>query len=192
MPAFDPEKAAPTPEDQFVAWLDEALAAGVSAPHIVTLSTVEENGWPAARTLILKDVSAAGWQFAGQKGVLDNAALTFYWAGQGRQVRVRGPVTAAPTGESAADFLARSPAARAESFAGRQSMPLASADDLDTAVRAARARIDAEPDLVAAAWILYTVHAEQVEFFQAAHDRKHIRLQYLRAGTGWHRRLLWP
>src|SRR5258708_26387042 len=84
-----------------------------------------------------------------------HAALSFYWPQQGRQIRIRG--TAAPAGSqaSAADFLALSPASRAESLTGRQSQPLESLTELDEALRPPQAEIDANPGSIAPAWPLY-------------------------------------
>ncbi|HEY2288783.1 MAG TPA: pyridoxine 5'-phosphate oxidase C-terminal domain-containing protein [Streptosporangiaceae bacterium] len=102
--------------------------------------------------------------------------------------------TAVPAGEqaSAADFLARPPASRAESLLGRQSEPLDDLAELDQAFREAHARVVADSGLVAPAWTLYVLTAEEAEFWQGDPERRHIRLQYQRAGDGWTRRLLWP
>jgi pyridoxamine 5'-phosphate oxidase len=175
LPGFDPDTAADRPGAQFLVWLDEALAAGIREPHAMTLSTVDPAGRLTARTVILKNVDETGWQFAGQKGPLAAAALTFYWPEQGRQVRVGGPVVAESAELSRADLLARSPAAQAEARAGRQSRPIDSPDE------------PAAPD-----WTLYTVRADEVEFFQGDPGRRHVRLRYVRDGTAWRRGLLWP
>ncbi|GAA2112464.1 pyridoxine/pyridoxamine 5'-phosphate oxidase [Actinomadura alba] len=125
LPEFDPSGAPGSPVELFVEWLLEALRAGVREPHAMTLATAGADGDPAARVLILKDVSARGWQFASNAGSAKGrelaerpyAALTFYWASLARQVRVRGPVVREDAELSAADFLARGAGARAEAFA---------------------------------------------------------------------------
>ncbi len=188
LPSFDVEAAADTPAEQFRTWLAAAIEAGIPEPHAMTLSTVDAAGLPAARTVILKNVAASGWQFAGRKGPLPAAALTFYWREQGRQIRVRGPVVAESAAASAADFRARSAGSRAETLVGRQGEPLGSAEELAAAFEAALDRVDEVP----AAWTLYTLQAGEVEFFQAHPSRRHIRLRYARTDAGWHRHLLWP
>ena len=103
LPAFDTESVPGEPSALFLSWLHEAIDAGVSEPHAMTLSTVDADGRPDARVLILKDVDADGWQFAtaatsakgAQLAASTHAALSFHWREQGRQVRVRGAVTAA-------------------------------------------------------------------------------------------------
>ncbi|MFJ8043959.1 pyridoxal 5'-phosphate synthase [Kitasatospora sp. NPDC096147] len=196
LPGFDPASAPADPVRLFTAWLTEAVAEGVREPHAMTLSTVDAEGAPDARVLILKGVDTSGWQFAthalspkgGQLTARPQAALTFYWPDLGRQVRVRGAVAPGTAEESAADFLARSPAARAEALTGRQSRrvdgPEAGPDD---ALAEAVARIEREPSLVDPAWTRYTLAATRVEFWQASPDRSHVRLRYDRDGGRWER-----
>jgi pyridoxamine 5'-phosphate oxidase len=200
LPTFDPDAVAARPDDQFVAWLTAAVEAGVREPHAMTLSTVGPDGVPSGRVLILKNVDALGWEFAvhgsSPKGVEllahPVAALTFYWSPLGRQVRVRGPVVAAPPDRSAADFRARPAGSRAEAMAGNQSRPLDSRQTLDLSTKRALDRLARNPDLVVSGWTLYTLVPEQVEFWQADRDRKHTRLRYERDGDAWTRELLWP
>ncbi|MET9609734.1 pyridoxal 5'-phosphate synthase [Streptomyces sp. NPDC006512] len=207
LPAFDRDRAPAEPAALFLAWLAEAVAAGVPDPHAMTLSTVDAAGDPDARTLILKGVDASGWSFAGhafspkggQLACHPRAALTFYWPEHGRQVRVRGSVTTGSARDNAADFLGRSATARAESLLGRQSQYLTDPAEQERAVAGSLALIRREPSLVDSAWTLYTLEPTEVEFWQAAESRLHTRLRYERAGVGatgggdggWERFALW-
>ena len=202
LPSFDPATAPLAPAPLFADWLADAVEAGVREPHAATLSTVDERGRPSARVLILKDVKGDGWQFAssraGRKGreLAANpwGALTFYWSPLGRQVRVRGAVRAADADVSAADFLGRSASARAVALLGLQGQRLADPEQVGAAVDRARARIDADPGLVPPDWTLYTLHADEVEFWQGDPDRRHTRLSYRldESDEGWTKELLWP
>jgi pyridoxamine 5'-phosphate oxidase len=200
LPSFDTSELPADPHELFVDWLLAAVREGVREPHAMTLSTVDADGDPAARVLILKNVSADGWEFASDSGspkgrdlaARPSAALTFYWPRLARQVRVRGGVAAAGPDACAADFLARSPGARAEALLGRQSAPLSDPATRDEAVRAAAARIADEPGLVSPSWTLYTLRASTVEFWQGDRERKHVRVDYRRTDGGWERGLLWP
>jgi pyridoxamine 5'-phosphate oxidase len=201
LPGFDPEAAPDDPVPLFVRWLAAAIGGLVPEPHAMTLSTVDQDGRPSSRVLVCRDVDAAGaWYFASgaasRKGrelrANPHAALTFYWPQQGRQIRLRGTVAPASAESSAADFLARSPQARAESLTGRQSEVLAHPAEAETALQEARARIAAAPDLIAADWTLYAMTADEVEFWQADEQRRHTRLRYERAGRAWTRVRLWP
>ncbi|MFF0144457.1 pyridoxamine 5'-phosphate oxidase [Amycolatopsis sulphurea] len=199
LPGFEPDSAPARPEELFLDWLTEA-GAHVLAPHAVTLSTVDEEGAPDARVVILKDVGPAGWAVATssespkgrQLAANPRAALTFFWPGRGRQVRARGIVAPASAAESAADFLARPPASRVEAYLGRQSEVLPDPGKLAEAAAAAEHWVAEHPDTAPETWTRYLVRPETVEFWQAAHDRRHIRLRYQRDGEGWRRERLWP
>lgn len=201
MPEFDPHAAPDDPVTLFLRWLEAAIQDAVPAPHVMTLATADDRGRPSSRVLICKDVDGDGcWYFASGaasgKGrdlaVNPHAALSFFWPQQGRQIRVRG--TAVPAGRqaSAADFLARPAASRAEALIGRQSEPLADLAELDRAFRHAQARATADPELIAPAWTLYALTAGEVEFWQGDLQRRHVRLRYQRTGRAWTRQLLWP
>ncbi|MFF8943565.1 pyridoxal 5'-phosphate synthase [Streptomyces sp. NPDC014864] len=200
LPDFRPEVAPDTPQELFTAWLTEAVAAGVREPHAMTLSTVGQDGTPSARVLLLKDVGAGGWSFAAHAASPKGrdlagtpaAALTFYWPLQARQVRLCGPVAPESPEDSAQDFLARSLGSRAEALVGRQSRPLDDPGSVVAATEESLARLEREPDLVAAEWTLYTLSPRSVEFWQGDKQRKHTRLAYLRSGDGWTKQLLWP
>lgn len=199
LPTFEPSAAPRSPQDLFLDWLTEA-GEHVLAPHAVTLSTVDSDGAPDARVVILKDVDEAGWYVSSSaespKGVQlakdPRAALTFFWPGRGRQVRLRGPVTRASAEVSAADFRDRPPASRAEALIGHQSEVLEDVEDFSRAAEEAERRVRENPDLVADGWTRYLVEPETVEFWQARHDRRHVRLRYRRDGETWLRERLWP
>jgi pyridoxamine 5'-phosphate oxidase len=200
LPEFTPESAPEEPTTLFVDWLIEAIEAGVREPHAVTLSTTDDEGNASARVLLLKNVTADGWQFAvhaaSPKGrhlaARPTAALTFYWAQQARQVRLRGRVVAEPAELSAADFLARSVDSRAEALVGRQSQPLSGRAELELATKQSMERVARDPHLVEPRWTLYTLKPDHVEFWQGDKQRKHTRLAYRHEAGRWTRSLLWP
>jgi len=201
MPVFDPYAVPGDPVTLFLRWLEAAIRDAVPAPQAMTVATADDQGRPSSRVLICKDVDGEGrWYFASGaasgKGrdlaVNPHAALSFWWPQQGRQIRIRGTVVPAGQQASAADFLARPPASRAEALAGRQSEPLDDLAELDRAFRQALARVSADPGLVAPDWTLYALIADEAEFWQGDLDRRHVRLRYRRAGSTWSRQLLWP
>jgi len=109
-----------------------------------------------------------------------------------RQVRITGTVQPASPVDSASDFLIRSDTARASALVGRQSEPLASQTELDAALEVAAAQVTEDPATIAPAWTLYTVRADEIEFWQANPDCHHLRLQYRRTSSTWTKTLLWP
>ncbi|MFJ4962887.1 pyridoxal 5'-phosphate synthase [Streptomyces sp. NPDC088729] len=201
LPSFDPATAPPAPLPLFHAWFAEAVAAGQPEPHAMTLATVDAADRPDVRTLLLHDADGRGWHFAThstsakghQLAARPHAALGFYWPVQGRQVRVRGPVTTGTRAESSADLHARSTGALAAALTGAQSGLLESTAELHRAADAAWERAAAEPDAEAPTWTRYVVEPAEVEFFQGDARRRHLRLRYRATGPGtWTRELLWP
>ncbi|WP_436777119.1 pyridoxine/pyridoxamine 5'-phosphate oxidase [Yinghuangia sp. YIM S09857] len=200
LPGFAAEAAAAEPTDQFLAWLAEAVESGVARPQLMTLATVDADGFPDARTLAVREVDGTGWWFAtdatspksAQIAAVPRAALVFSWPEQGRQVRVRGTVGRAERRACAADFLMRPPAARAASHVGRQSRTLRDTAEMDRAFVEARERVAAQPERIAETYVLYVVRPLAVEFWQGRTDRKHTRLRYQLAEGAWEREFLWP
>ncbi|MFD3629431.1 pyridoxal 5'-phosphate synthase [Streptomyces sp. NPDC058698] len=200
LPPFDPGAAPAAPLPLFARWLAEAAAAGQPEPHTMSLATTDAEGLPDARIVMLHGADERGWSFAthahsrkgGQLAARPYAALVFYWPVLGRQVRVRGPVTAAPAEEAQADLHARSTGALAAALTGRQSGVLGSAEELARASDEAWQRARREPRTPAPSWTLYRLRPDEVEFFQGEAHRRHARLRYRRGDTGWARESLWP
>ncbi|MET8678823.1 pyridoxal 5'-phosphate synthase [Streptomyces sp. NPDC004647] len=200
LPSFDPAAAPAEPLPLFQQWLREAAEAGAPEPHTMTLATADSQGRPSVRTLMLHDADVRGWHFASHRtshkgwelATRPDAALGFYWAAVGRQVRIQGKVTAAGPEESQADLHRRSTGALAAALVGHQSEPLSSYEELVEASAAAWERAQREPDAPVPSWTLYILQADEVEFFQGDERRRHIRLRYRRHEKSWIRDLLWP
>lgn len=198
LPEFPAETAPERPHTLFLDWVAEA-GEHVLAPHAVTLSTVDENG-PDARVVVLRGVDDDGWAFstsldspkAAQLEKDPRAALTFFWPGRGRQVRLRGQVSPASPDASADDFDNRSPLSKAEVLIGRQSEVLESHADLVRAGTETERSLRENPDLRPDSWQRYVFAPTVVEFWQGAIDRRHVRLRYRLENGGWIRELLWP
>jgi len=200
LPPFDPATTPATPLALFTTWFAEAVAAGQPEPHTMSLATSDAAGHPDVRIVMLHGADEDGWSFAthatSRKGTHltahPHAALAFYWPVLGRQVRVRGPVTAAPSGDAQADLHARSTGALAAALTGHQSEVLGSLEELATESRTAWERAQREPDAPAPSWTLYRLRPDAVEFFQGDERRRHVRVNYRWVEGGWGRELLWP
>ncbi|MDX3385469.1 pyridoxal 5'-phosphate synthase [Streptomyces niveiscabiei] len=201
LPAFDPDTAPATPLPLFTDWFAEAVAAGEREPHTMSLATTDADGTPDVRIVMLHGADERhGWSFAthstSRKGrhlaERPYAALAFYWPSLGRQVRVRGRVTAAPDTESQADLHARSTGALAAALTGRQSQVLPSLDELAAASEEAWERAVRNPEAPSPTWTLYQLAPDAVEFFQGDERRRHVRLEYRRSEGSWEKALLWP
>ncbi len=202
LPDMNLEMFPDTPHQAFSLWLDEALKAGIREPHAMTLSTTDENGWPDARILILKNVDARGWHFAikaespkaRQIAAKPNVALTFYWPILGRQIRLRGLATLLSAEECAADYLERPQHSRVSALASQQSTELSDTTELDRNLVKAEVFLAANPDYIARDWQVYAVAPTVVEFWQGASDRNHKRLCFTLSEdhSKWDRVRLWP
>ena len=173
-------------------WLEEARAAGVQVPEVMTLATADASGRPSARMLLLKGADERGFTFftgyESRKGreLAENprAALVVYWQALGRQVRVEGTVRRLSEEESDAYWQTRPPRSRAAAAASHQSSVI---DDLG-ALEAEAERLLAEhggavprPER----WGGYLLEPEVIELWQHRDDRLHERLRFTRAREGW-------
>ncbi|MCJ0904054.1 pyridoxal 5'-phosphate synthase [Rhodococcus sp. ARC_M6] len=190
-----------TPSALFLTWLREAVDGGAAEPHVCALSTVDDEGMPDSRFLILKDVGDRGFWFSGSarspKGVEltahPRASLAFYWRESGQQIRVRGVVREGDEPVRARDFVERSVTARAVATASRQSQELADSRDYERAVASAVDIIEADPAFVSDDWRAWCLEPESVEFWQADPGRRHLRWLYRRTSDGrWTVTNLWP
>jgi pyridoxamine 5'-phosphate oxidase len=181
----------------FHEWFEEARAAGVEVPEVMTLATAGADGRPSARMLLLKSADERGFTFftgyESRKGreLADNprAALVFYWRLLGRQVRVEGAVRKLSQEESDAYWATRPLRSRAAAAASRQSEPIESRDALEAEFE--RQLALGEPPRPER-WGGYVLEPELIELWQHRDDRLHERLMFTRAREGWRRELLSP
>lgn len=187
------------PIDQFAAWLAHAETR-VPLADAATLATVDADGRPDARMVLLKGVDAAGFRFhtnyesakAGQLAANPHAALVVYWRELDRQVRVRGAVERLPADESDRYFLTRPPDRRVGAWASPQSRPLRDRADLDERVRAVEARFAGGDVPRPTWWGGYLLRPSTVEMWQGQVGRLHDRFRYTRDGDGWRLERLAP
>lgn len=124
-------------DDPFViakAWLTEAEAAEVNDPNAIALATVDADGLPNVRMVLLKDVEDAAFVFytnytskkAQEAEGAGKAAFVMHWKSLRRQVRVRGVVSREEGPQADAYYMSRSLKSRLGAWASKQSQPLAS------------------------------------------------------------------
>lgn len=189
------------PMVQFDRWFQQALAGNVHEPNAMTLATVDANGRPAARIVLLKGYSDAGLVFftnyESRKGqalaVNPWAAVIFYWPELERQVRVEGAVSKATAADADAYYQSRPLGSRLGAWASPQSRVIADrqvlADNLEMATKQFGERVPRPPF-----WGGYVVVPDRMEFWQGRPSRLHDRICYRRdAQTApWTRERLAP
>lgn len=182
---LDEHDVDPDPIAQLRRWLDDAERAGVVEPNAMVLATVDAQGDPAARSVLLKGLDARGLTFFTQrrsaKGVQlaahPSAAAVFVWHDLDRQVTVRGSVAEVAAAEAAAYFRARPRGHQLAAWASEQSSPVTDRAALESRYAAAEARFPGEVP-VPEHWAGYRLAPRSVELWQGRPDRLHDRLRY--------------
>jgi pyridoxamine 5'-phosphate oxidase len=192
MPPFREEDLLADPIELFAAWF-ELADAELPLAEAVCLATVDADGRPDARMVLLKGFDERGFRFftnersakGEQIAARPTVAMTFYWRELDRQVRIRGPVEAIPAAESDDYFATRAPASRIGAWASPQSLPLDGRADLDRRVAEAEARFSGGEIPRPAHWGGFRVVPTAIEFWQGQVGRLHDRFRYERAAGGW-------
>jgi pyridoxamine 5'-phosphate oxidase len=182
----------PDPIAQFSAWY-EAAAAEAPLTEAMTLATVDADGAPDARMVLLKGWDDRGFRFftnrdsakGGQLAASPRAALILYWRELDRQVRVRGEVEELGAEESDSYFASRPRESQLGAWASPQSRPLADRDELDARLAEVedrfgeRSAVERPPH-----WGGYLVRPSSIEFWQGQVGRLHDRFVYRPAADG--------
>jgi pyridoxamine 5'-phosphate oxidase len=191
MPPLELERMAADPIDQFRDWFKLAERE-VPLAEAMTLATVDENGSPDARMVLLKGFGPDGFRFftnyesdkGAQLEVNPRAALILYWRELDRQVRIRGKVDRLPPEDSDAYFASRPRDSRIAASISPQSRPI-EREELDRRYEQLERELGGADPERPASWGGYLVRPESLEFWQGRDSRMHDRLLYVREGEGW-------
>lgn len=175
------------PLEQLQAWLDQASTVdqGVE-PGAMVLATVDSEGRPATRTVLLRRIHNDRLYFftsyRSRKGLHlatnPNVSLLFRWAWPVRQVEVRGTAVRAPEEDSDAYFASRPRASQVSAHASPQSAPISSREVLDRQVSQVEAAFDGRPVPRPDHWGGYVVTPRAFEFWHGQPNRLHDRFLY--------------
>ncbi|MDM9647683.1 pyridoxamine 5'-phosphate oxidase [Rhizobium sp. NPDC090275] len=190
------------PFQLFADWLKEAEASEINDPNAVALATVDEDGLPNVRMVLLKGFDQDGFvfytNFESQKGreVLGQkkAAMCFHWKTLRRQVRLRGPVEVVSDEEADAYYKTRARGSRIGAWASKQSRPLESRFALEKAVAEYTARYAIGEIPRPPHWSGFRIKPTSIEFWKDQKFRLHDRIEF-RRGTpegGWDKVRMYP
>ena len=184
----------------FADWLEEAGRTEPNDPNAVAVATVDEDGLPDVRMVLLKDADARGFVFytnfnsakGRQLAANPKAALLFHWKSLRRQVRVRGTVTPVTAEEADAYWATRARPAQLGAWASSQSRPLPDRLALEKKIAECGLRFGLGKVPRPPHWSGFRVTPEVIEFWRDRPFRLHERLVFERAGEGWTTHRLFP
>lgn len=199
---LDEAQASDDPLALFALWMQQAR--DTESPPVeanaMALATVDAQGRPHCRVLLLKGFDAQGFSFFGNYDSLKGqdlaanpwAAMTFFWPGLERQVRIEGPVHKLDPALSDAYFESRSVGSRLGAWASPQSRPLPDRAALETLLTQTERRFADQPVRRPGHWGGYCLQPQRLEFWQGRADRLHDRLDYRLQDGAWQRSRLAP
>lgn len=187
----------------FTKWWEDAVASEPADPNAMALATVDAQGLPNLRIVLLKEFSREGYVFytnlESPKGQelfhTPYAALCFYWKSRARQVRIRGPVTRVSEARADAYHAARPRESRLSAWASQQSAPLMSRAELDERVTKIRAQFAGHEVPRPPFWSGFELAPLAIEFWQAGPFRLHDRVLFTRSSCAvstWTAQRLFP
>jgi pyridoxamine 5'-phosphate oxidase len=180
------------PLDQFNKWLQEAIKNQVPEPNAMALATVNKDGQPAARNVLLKSADENGFIFFSNKQSdkasdlkqNPNCTLLFSWLSQHRQVIVKGKAEEISKEESNTYFQTRPYGSRISAWVSNQSQVIKNREELEKRVKEFMEKYPENvpmPDH----WGGYLVQPESIEFWQGRPSRLHDRIRFIKKANAW-------
>ena len=188
------------PVVQFQQWFEDACARIEVEPNAMTLATVDRDGAPAARTVLLKFFDRDGFVFftnlesrkAVHIGNDKRVALLFWWPDLERQIEINGAAERISSVEAAKYFMTRPRGSQLGAWVSHQSHVLTSRKALEMELDAMKRKFVNREVPLPSFWGGFRVVPSAIEFWQGQPDRLHDRFRYAREGDGWCIRRLAP
>ena len=184
----------------FNQWFAEAQQSEINDPDAIALASVDADGMPSVRMVLLKEILPEGFVFytnytsrkSGELMATGKAAFVIHWKSLRRQIRVTGSVEQVPDAQSDAYYQTRSRGSRIGAWASQQSKPLQNRGELTAAVRKIE---ETYPDEVPRPthWGGFLIRPAEIEFWADGDFRLHDRFRYTKDADGnWASQRLYP
>lgn len=184
----------------FEEWFAEAKEREVNDPNALALATVDREGLPNVRMVLLNGLDNRGFTFftnfesAKGRELLGSmkAAMCFHWKSLRRSVRIRGPVEVVGDSEADSYYASRPRGSQIGAWASAQSRPLESKERLEARVAQEAERFGDSPVPRPPHWSGFRLLPESIEFWHDRPFRLHERIVFKREGDGWGKQRLYP
>ncbi len=190
------------PVDLFSEWFNEAKKTEINDPNALALATVNKNGIPSVRMVLLKDFSKNGFVFytnlnsrkSNEIKSNPNASMCFHWKSLLRQVRIVGELSNVSDEEADQYYNSRSYGSRIGAWASKQSSILSSREELLNSIKEFKKQFPNEDNVPRPKhWSGWNLNPQEIEFWLDGKDRIHERLKYVKTENNkWERNLLSP
>ena len=184
----------PDPLEQLTQWVTEADEAGIYEPNAMVLSTIDPDGEPSSRTVLLRGIDEHGLYFytdyGSRKGLAllahPSVSVVFGWYRQHRQVIVFGHATPTDPDVSDAYFQTRPRGSQIGAWSSDQSRPIDSREALEAKVREMEARFEGQDSIPRPeSWGGFLIEVQRIEFWAGRTSRLHDRISFLKGSDGW-------
>ncbi|KZN14669.1 pyridoxamine 5'-phosphate oxidase [Marinomonas sp. TW1] len=191
------EQAGDNPLSLFDQWLEAAIEACPDDPTAMTLSTVDSDGWPHSRVVLLKQRDDSGFTFftnydseKGQQLEANNkACMNFFWPALSRQIRIEGRIEKVERHVSTEYFATRPRGSQLAARTSQQSATIANRGELKSAYDAEEQKFQPTDDIPCPEnWGGYVLTPNFIEFWQGRPSRLHDRICFVRHQDSWLRK----
>ena len=183
---LDRADLADSPLDQFGRWMEQTIQSGIPDPNAMTVATVDANGQPSQRIVLLKHLDEKGFVFYTNLGSRKaselehnpKVCLHFPWHPLERQVIVYGTAERVPTSQVMSYFLSRPKESQLAAWASEQSRPVSTRQVLMQKFAEIKHKFEQGEVPVPSFWGGFLVKPHQIEFWQGGEHRLHDRFMY--------------